>query len=180
MPVQYYGNQQRLLANQRYVITVNLPGKPLTFSFTSRYDPAYCTVKAVQQEITGMLEAKPDAIGWQIWQVSMELEHKAAEAGVTLPSPPNEVLRAACRYRVVYELLLRAVMGRTLQAGSETKRLRDLTVSLRISRPDADKLLARFRELADRYEAELLERPVLARPFVKAGNTPYPIAGRLF
>lgn len=180
MPVQYYGNRPRLLPNQRYVVTVHLPGGDHVFSFTSRFDPAFCTLKSVQLELQGVLDVPAEAIGWQIWQVSQELVRRAEQATTPLPSPPNEVLRAACRYRVAVALLLRALTGRALSAGSETKRLRDLTVTLQVDRPQAEALLSHWKALADQYEAQLFEVASLARPFVKAGNIAYPLVGRLF
>lgn len=179
--IQKYGQQQRLLTNQRYFITVHLPGQDYTFSFTSRYDPYFTQTRIVQGDIGKVLSDVPiEDVAQAIWQASLEIVDFMEAEGIAIPETPTRAMQQAARYRADYMLLLGVLSARHATAGQEQRRLRDLTVTLQVSRPDAESLLNRWKQLADEALSQLLDRSVIAASFVKAGQTAFPLGARLF
>lgn len=179
--VQKYGQRPRLLKNQRYEIAVHLPGRQAhQFSFTSRYDPYYTATKIVQGDLgTVLKDVSVEHIAQAIWQQSLGVRDLMEQEMIPIPDKPSRTMQELTRYRTDYFLLLSVLSGRHANAGQEQRRLRDLTVTLQISRPQAESLLNRWKQLADEMEAELLDRPVLGTDFLKAAQAPFRL-GRSF
>lgn len=173
--VQQYGQQIRLLTNQRYHITLQLPDADHTFSFTSRYAPYYCPTRIVQGDLGQVLNHVPiEDTAQMIWQMSLEIEDKLTEEGIDIENANQRAVQQYVRYRSNYMLLFSVFSMRNANAGQENRRLRDLTVQVMISKPDVDPLLDRWRRLAEEQLATLLNRTTIGRPFLKAGSSSFP------
>lgn len=178
--IQQYGNQERLLYNQRYFITVSLPDRDFDFSFVSRYDPYFVPTRIVQSDLGAVLTDVPVAdVAMTIWQTSLEVLDIMQQEDIQVPDTPSRPMQQAVRYMTNYQILLSVLSGRHATAGQVQERLRDLTVHVQVSRPQAEGLLAQWKALADEALSLLVERAVIGRSFVKAGRTEFPW-GRVF
>lgn len=177
--VQQYGQQARLLHNQRYNVTVHLPDGDHAFSFTSRYTPYYCPTRIVQGDLGDILNHVPiEDTAQMIWQTSLEIQDKLIAEGISVENANQRALQQYVRYRTDYMLLLSVFAMRNAHAGQEQRRLRDLTVQVIVTKPDVDAFLNRWKLLADEQLSSLLGKSTVGSHFLKAGRTAFNLGRR--
>ena len=180
MSVQKYGQQIRLISNQRYFITLHLPEEDFKFSFTSRYDPYYCPTRLVQGDLGIALKGMPvEDIAQMIWQVSQDID-RVIESEMSFPPDNIDRLKEQyVRYQSDYMLLLSVYTGRDTNLGQEHRKLRDLTITMLITPSKVEGLLDRWKQLADELLADILGEPVIGRSFLKASDSRFTLERRL-
>lgn len=173
--VQKYCGSQTLENNMKYTVTVITPYFTKEWSFTSRYDPMYSTAKAVRS-VTGSLlnEVSNRDINYAIYQTSLDIKDRLAEAGIT--NPKERALSEYVKYQTAVNLLYAVYLDLAANSGLQQYTLGKLQVQKQIRPPELEDLLGVLRRQAETWEQRLFGSTVLGiTSAVKAARTyPYP------
>lgn len=179
--------KQKLEPNCRYVVVVTPEVKARDGSalsdlwvsyFTSKYSPAYATVREVMSELSfasGMLT--PNLVLQYIRDASLLADH-LTNTKEEREEVPYEV-RQFVRYRAAYGLLWQLGAGRVLEVESYT--LGDMRVDKRS--PDLEELLGRLAEQVEYWKREMLGTSAYPAPkwaVKSSGYNPQPVTPRIF
>lgn len=179
--------KQELEPNCRYVVVVTPKVKARDGSavsdlwvsyFTSKYSPAYATVREVVSELSfasGMLT--PNLVLQRIRDASLLADH-LTNTKEERKEVPYEV-RQFVRFKAAYDLLWQLGAGRVLEA--ESYALGDMRVDKRP--PDLEELLGGLAEQAEYWEREMLGASAYPAPTwaVKSYSyNPQPVTPRTF
>lgn len=178
MAIQKYGNQPRLLNNQRYTLVLKAKGVTHQTTFTSRYSPLYSTSRILRNDLAEMFEkVSDDVLNFTIWQTSLLADEIASEENFT-DGKPNFAVKQYVRYKSVYDLLRRILLHLSSSAGSINKILGEFTISKSIKAPYVKDLLSTIDAEVKKWESAITT-PLQNRGAVRAGtNFPYPINPR--
>ncbi len=179
--------RQELEPNCRYVVVVTPEVKARDGSavsdlwvsyFTSKYSPAYATVREVVSELSfasGVFT--PNLVLQRIRDASLLADHLTNNEEERKEVPYT--VRQFVRYKAAHDLLWQLVAGRLLEA--ESYALGDMRVDKRP--PDLDELLGRLAEQVEYWKREMLGTSAYPAPrwVVKSYSyNPQPVTPRTF
>lgn len=176
-----YGSDQRLLYNQRY--TINIEDDPINvnLSFTSRYDPLYCSAKLVREDVSPVVTLPEDDINFIIYTNSLKIltETKGnGDLNYDMPTPyilskPASIpynIQMRVRYMSDIDILYAVYMKMTGQYGSFSKKLGNMSIDRQVRIPYLKDFLSVMRQKLAQYETMRVASAVKGELF-----EPYPI-----
>jgi hypothetical protein len=182
MSIQKYGSEKRLYENQRYTIQLSLNGETKKFSFTSRYNPLYSTVKILRSDFPDMFaNFHDDLLNFQIWQSSLLGQEIVGEDSEHIvDGKPSYTMKQFVRYNTEYEIIRNILLAMTTDSGMEEKMLGEFRIARQVFlAKDLPKTLRALKTEVDTWKAAL---GVMAAPrgAVRGGqSSPFPLNSRV-
>ena len=179
MGIQKYGSIKRLRENQLYTVTFSLNGESHQFSFTSRYDPLYSTVKILRSDFPDLFsEISDDALNFIIWQTSQLAQELADEQNFT-DGKPSYAVRQYTRIKSEYDVVRNILIAISTKAGSEDKQLGEFKITKEYKTPKLKDILDTLAAELAHWEAAM-GKVLQSRGAIRAGRDyEYPLNPRV-
>jgi len=175
-----YGSDNRLMHNQMYEASITIKGKPIKWSFSSRFSPLYNNVQNVRL-ITGTLlnPATDEQINKMLYLNSKELDEVLAvyDEENSTTTTIGSVHKEWVKFKTCLDLVNAMYLSLTGQKGSISKSIGQLKIDKSVELPYLSDMLLYFREQFRKYDMSV-NKPILSKAFVKANATEYPIGAR--
>lgn len=137
-PLQQYGSTIRLLPNNEYTFNMSFPLFSAKYSFTSRYDPLYSSVKIIRNDLGKWLEDISDEnINLMIHTTSLTANEIL---GDEIPNPLPNYVKQYTRYKTQVALI-KNVYLENIKNHKNLKTLGNLTIDNQSRMPDLEDLL---------------------------------------
>ena len=147
---QKYGNTTRLLPNNEYTLEISLPELEHTYSFTSRYDPLFTSLKIIRNDLGDWLEdVKDDDINFMIHTTSLTALELLGE---DIPDPLPNYVRQYVRYKTEAALLRQVYLGE-IKNHKISKTLGNLSIDKQSRMPEIKELLSALDKDISHWES---------------------------
>lgn len=169
MSIQTYGSEKRLYENQRYTIRFSLSGETKTWTFTSRYNPLYSSVKVLRNDFPELFEEiKDDVLNFHIWQASdlavqlvggvmmgEQITTIDTSSDAFVNGKPGFAIKQFVRYKAEYDIVRNILLTLSSKAGSEEKQLGQFTVTQEFKTPDIEAILKELGAELKKWEGAM-------------------------
>lgn len=179
--IKRYGapTEPRLLNDQTYKISFDIPNLEVVTSFTSRYDPLYCSARVVREDIETLVDLTEDAINWVIYQNSQRVllfMNGGGDLNFNMPTPyllkyPEKIpynIQQHVKFSAERDILSAAFLQMTGESGLVSKKLGDFTIDKNLALPE-------ITEMIRHVEIKLAQYPLtgakIITTFTKSAST---------
>lgn len=174
-----YGEGERLLPNQEYHLSLSVKNEPLkSVTFTSRYSPAYSTVRIIRSDFRTLFQDYTDIEIYQLIHMNSTLANEIAstEIGAEIPFYAKQYVRYKTELDMVTDLMIQL----SSQSGSKDKSLGELRIANQYSAPKLDGIMKLLERRLMTWEVQLAGVQSSPSSAVRAGDSEFPLNGRLF
>lgn len=174
-----YGEEERLLPNQEYHLSLSIKGETLQdVQFTSRYTPLYSTVKIIRSDFRTLFADYTDHEIYQSIHMNSLLANELAGEDLSADTP--FYAKQYVRYKTEMDIITEVMVKVTSQSGSQEKSLGEFRIATDFKAPKLDGILKLLQTRLMAWEIQLTGATVDAGSSVRAGASEYPLRGRVF
>lgn len=175
------GKEDQLTVNHRYLVHLKpMHQEAIEITFTTPLSPMLTNVKRIRMDTGDMLsEMSDEEIARHIYENSKEVQHLRGDSDDDDEDVDyDHYMTVWVRYKTDCDLIQAAYLTRSVQAGSEEKRIGETSVSREVSLPKLEDMMKRFERKMEEAEAILKNVVTPVAVFQKASASyTYPERG---